>query len=903
MIADLRKTTFGTVAIALLWLICITGVVLAVPYDILSPYLSISKILTGNPWASLIRNMHYWSSQLFLVVFLLHLYDHFHFKQKIGLKPGMAARLSLGVMVVVLAMLTGFLLKGDNDSEQARLILESLIKLIPFVGEPLAYSLLGSGENMQLIYIHHAATFTVFIVFVTFEHSRKAKPKGVLMVISLLVVIAFSLFFNAPLHDNMKPVNKGPWYFVGFQEMLHWLKNPGWAVVAGSAVLVLIFIVNYANEKASLVSKRTLLILTGVYFILTLTGLFFRGENWRLSFPWHKDYRQTVLYNFKISRVNLNPDFSTKAMANPANIMGRKESCLLCHYGVSGLSESHNPEVVGCFSCHGGNPFATVKNDSHRRMVKIPGNLADAKQSCGTTGCHPEIAERLPKSLMATMSGVISVNCMVFNERDSPDQLTDIHSLGNSAADMHLRNLCANCHLGNEKKEYGPVTEMTRGGGCVACHLNYNQQAENALKNSRSKYIKVHPDINLKVTNNHCFNCHSRSGRISTNYEGWHETLLTAAEMPDSSNYRLVQGYRVFTKISEDVHHKLGLECIDCHHSYDLMGDGNLYAHKENQEDVQCGDCHFNGTAAVRAADELDNESALIAALRFGNVSDRKMLTTKKFRRPLINTWVKNDSAFLQSKNGDKIYHLKSPDEVCTKTKAHSAISCSGCHTSWVSSCVGCHNNFDKDMQGYDLLLNKDIKGTWKETKGSFIAKLPALGVRRTGEKIEYIPVIQGMSLTIDKKSYTNNPSDSVIFQRLFAPIAPHTTSLKGRSCKSCHNSSFALGYGEGNLQYTISNGKGRWNFKPEFEKDSNDGLPADSWIGFLSSREKMVSTRSDVFPLDIQMQRKILTVGACLTCHAENSSTMRKSLDDFDAVLRKRKSQCILPEWDSAVN
>lgn len=899
MKADLRKTTFGTVAIALLWLICITGVIIAVPYDVISPYLSVSKIMVGNPWASLTRNMHYWSSQFFLVVFLLHLFDHFHFKQKIGLKTGMAIRLSLGVLVVLLAMLTGFLLKADNDSIQARLILESLIKLIPFAGEPLAYSLLGTGENLQLIYIHHAATFTVFIVFVTFEHSRKSKPKGIVMMISVLVVAVFSIFFNAPLHDNLNPVNKGPWYFVGFQEILHWLKSPGWTVVAGVVGLVLIFLVNRANEKTSLLSKRTLLVLAGIYFLLTVTGLFFRGENWKLVFPWNKDYSQTVLYNFKISQVNFNPDFDDKTVAGLADIIGRKESCLLCHTNVSGLSVSHNPEVIGCFSCHGGNPFATVKNDSHRRMVKIPGNLANARQSCGTTACHPEIVERVPKSLMANMSGVISVNRMVFNERSGPDELTDIHALSNSAADMHLRNLCANCHLGNEKKEYGPVTEMTRGGGCIACHLNYSQQAETALKNSRSKYLKVHPDINLKVPNNHCFNCHSRSGRISTNYEGWHETLLTADEMPDSSNYRLVQGYRVFTKMNEDIHHKLGLECIDCHHSYDLMGDGNLYAHKENQEDVQCRDCHFNGSPIITEATSLDNESALIAALRFGNVSDKKMLTTNKFKRPLINTWVKNDSAFLQSKNGNKTYHLKPPAEVCTKNKAHSAISCSGCHTSWVSSCVGCHNSFDKNQPGYDLLLNKDVKETWKESKGTFTARLPALGVRRTEGKTEIIPVIQGMSLTIDKKSYTGNPADSVIFHRFFAPVAPHTTTLKGRSCKSCHNDSFTLGYGDGNLQYIISNGKGRWFFTPTFERDLNDNLPADAWIDFLNTRERMVSTRSDVFPLEIKQQQKILTVGACLTCHDENSSVMKKSLVDFDSVVRTRSSQCILPEWE----
>ncbi len=147
--------------------------------------------------------------------------------------------------------------------------------------------------------------------------------------------------------------------------------------------------------------------------------------------------------------------------------------------------------------------------------------------------------------------------------------------------------------------------------------------------------INAHPSISLQVTNNSCFGCHSRSGRISTNYEGWHETTLLAEEMPDSSNYRLIENSRVFVQEPADVHHELGLECIDCHNSYELMGDGNLYAHQEDQQDVQCSDCHIMGEAQTVTLDELDNESALIASLRFENINDRKFLTTEKIQSPI----------------------------------------------------------------------------------------------------------------------------------------------------------------------------------------------------------------------------------------------------------------------------
>jgi hypothetical protein len=296
-------------------------------------------------------------------------------------------------------------------------------------------------------------------------------------------------------------------------------------------------------------------------------------------------------------------------------------------------------------------------------------------------------------------------------------------------------------------------------------------------------------------------------------------------------------------------------------------------------------------------AKDLDNESAIIASLRFKNISDKKFLTTQKFGRPLININIKNDTAYFVTKNGGKIFSLKPPAAVCTKTKAHSSLSCSSCHTSWVSSCIGCHNSFDKNASGYDLLENKNVKGIWVETKGTFTAKLPALGIRTTENGHEVIPVAPGMALTIDKNSYTNE-NDTVIFHRLFAPVAPHTTSLKGRNCKSCHNNPEALGYGEGALLFIIKDGKGKWEFTPYFENDPRDGLPADAWIDFLQTRSGKVSTRKNVFPFTVDQQQKILTVGACLTCHREDSEVMLNSLNNFEALVNKRKPQCYLPAW-----
>ncbi len=893
------KRTYGSIALAMFLLILISGVLLAIPFDVVSPYLSVSNILVSSPWASLIRNLHFWSSQFFLIFSLIHLFDHFHYKERIGLKKGLAWRLSLGVLIIFLAMITGFLLKGDSDSLQARQILETLAQRIPWIGNSLAYSLLGNTDSFQIIYVHHIATFTVFITIIMVEHSRKFWPSASDFILSFAAVVLLSYFFSAPLHDNLNPTVKGPWYFVGFQEILHWLSYPEWSLLLFLILIILVYIVNTEKGKLVFLSKRTLLVFTVFYMVLTIIGLFFRGERWNWVYPGQSGYTYSVLHNFKTPRVNFAPDFEIQTVANSPVVLGRKESCLACHTDTHGFVDAHKPEVIGCFSCHGGNPFATAKTQSHSEMILIPGNLATAKQSCGTTQCHSNIVERVPTGLMATLSGMISVDRFVFDEQNNPDKLTDVHQLKNSAADEHLKNLCVKCHLGNPKTEYGPITEKSRGGGCLACHLNYSPEAENALAKNPDTILKFHPSVSLKVSDNHCFGCHSRSGRISTNYEGWHETTLEKGQMPDSSNYRLIEESRVFTKKQEDVHHQMGLECIDCHHSYELMGDGKHYAHEEDQQDVQCIDCHFTGKPLTIAAADLDNESAIIASLRFGNINDKLFLKTHKQGHALINATVENDSIVFRTKNSSKKMLMKAPASICIRGDAHSGLSCSSCHSSWAPSCIGCHNAYDPNEPGYDMIKNIEKRGSWVEYIGSYSAKQPALGIRTTENKKEVIPVTPGMVLTIDKKSYTHEKGDSVIFHRLFAPTAPHTTSAKGRNCTSCHNNPVALGFGEGELFYKIEGGKGKWTFDPLYENDPHDGLPGDAWTGFLQEPQAPYSTRTSLRPFSVQEQKQILKVGACLTCHDEKSNVMNQALDNYQQTLARRSRKCVLPDGE----
>jgi len=583
--------------------------------------------------------------------------------------------------------------------------------------------------------------------------------------------------------------------------------------------------------------------------------------------------------------------------------------CVNCHDEMEGFESSHLPQTIGCNACHLGNPNTSNKNFAHKGMILIPGNTSDAANTCGAVNCHPGIPERIITSLMNTMSGVISVNRFSFDELKNPEGHFDVKDLTQSNADNHNRNLCASCHLSNEKTAWGEINELSRGGGCNACHLNYSDLAIEQLNNYQKSKVKrersnenknqfenfpeIHPQLSLNVTNDHCFGCHSRSGRISTNYEGWFETLYHVSGVKDKNNFRLLMDGRVFQKTKGDVHHAAGMLCIDCHVSLEIMGDGNLHEHMEEQTKVQCTDCHSNESRSISYS-QLDYESKKIADLRNAHNGNEKYLITAKSNIPLLNTYIKStNQKYLLTKSSKRKLNLNPPAKICIEGNAHIKLSCSSCHTEWVSHCVGCHTEFDPLLEGYDLLENKDITGSWNETPSDFYVDYPALGVRikKNGDQIvdTFLP---GMILTIDNMK---NNSDKKIFKRLFAPTFSHTINKTGRSCKSCHNNPLTIGYGKGVLSYSKN---GKWNFQSYLPKRPEDGLPKDAWIGFLQTRRESSTTRTNTRPFNIEEQKRVLLVGACLTCHEESSHVMGESLYDFEKLLLKVSKKCVLPKY-----
>jgi cytochrome b561 len=924
---------FGNIATASFIIAVLSGVFLALPFDVKNPYESISLLLLTNPSAVFFRNVHYWSAQLFLIFTVLHIIDHLRRKTEYKFKDGVWFRLTLSLFFSFYVMISGFILKADADAQQALRIFESLLNEIPFIGKSISLTLLGSEGDYQIIYVNHIATATIILSIIIIEHSKIIWPKLSVFIYSFLSSLLLGYIFSPMLHDGLHPVVKGPWYFVGLQEILHWISYTQLIIILTFILFLLFYLLKKFPERISSLIKKVFVSFGLIYLILTIIGFYFRGKNWDFVLPWDNTYKfvsdfQPLSGFADIEIENISSDkFKT--------ILGRKEGCIVCHQ-MNGFEDSHNPDAIGCYSCHRGNAFTLNKNTAHSGMILIPGNLNDAHLTCGTSQCHPDIFPRVNNSIMSTLSGIVSVNRFVFDESNSPTMLNHIKGIKYSDADSHLRNLCASCHLGNEKTQYGPVNELSRGGGCNACHLNYSNDAFEQLNdynkskirgektnNKKIEFPKIHPQLSLKISNDHCFGCHSRSGRISTNYEGWFETLLNNNDIKgfshsvpilsgsesggkklkqdlsdnsqinaDKPKYRILMDGRVFQKAEEDVHHKAGLECIDCHIAQEIMGDGNFYKHKEERVKIQCTDCHSNQINSV-SYDELDYESRKIIDIRKSFRSNTKFISTQNGNLALTNSYItKNGSRYLITKDEKDSLIIKPPAFICTEGKSHRRLICNSCHTQWVSYCVGCHTTYNKSEEGFDLLDNKEIKGSWVETPSDFYVDNPVLGIKKDKSGKEIIDTfIPGMIIKLENLKTDKNKK---IFKRLFAPTFSHTINKYGRSCKSCHINSLALGYGKGKLTYTKN---GKWIFEAQFSTKDEDNLPKDAWIGFMQTRDEKSTTRTNARPFSVEEQKRILLVGACLTCHEENSNVMKESLIDFDKVLRRVSDKCLLPK------
>lgn len=557
-----------------------------------------------------------------------------------------------------------------------------------------------------------------------------------------------------------------------------------------------------------------------------------------------------VITLFLVARENL-----TKRPAQLfQTISGQVEMCLSCHQREK-LDIAHDSKVLGCSPCHLGDPLAIAKESAHAGIVKNPGDLRLVDRTCGVEGCHATYVKRVKNSLMATNRGIIAT--LLYYWGEAPDQNGDysveqlLASGETSVALDYYRKLCATCHLWKQKGDL-PGFFGEKGGGCSACHYVKNP----ALPTTGPD--KGHPLISKKVPVENCVRCHNRSGRIGISYTGVYESegYGTPFSEGELSSNRL-PGDRFFLKLPPDIHYQQGLACIDCHTANEIMGDGNRYAHFEEQLEIRCKTCHATSNLG---------------------------LTEKNQQLPNLKT-APGETPQLIGKLDEKSHPLKPPRPETCDYPGHQRLSCQSCHSSWVPQCYGCHVKRDMRDTHLDKLTLRETPGWWEEGRSYIRYESPALGIWDN----RIMPITPGCQDVVTLINEAGEQDDS-FYSFTMAAIDPHTTQKQGRSCLDCHANPKTLGLGNG----TISRQEDHWAFAPvsqALQTTAGPTPPLDAFVS-IDGIQLQKSFRPNLRAFNKEELDRILRVGQCLLCHTAISDPIYQTYAPDKACKNFRGAQ-----------
>lgn len=275
-----KSAVFGRLALGFLAISTLSGLALIPTYDIAHPYASLEAITAGIPWAWFMRTIHWFTSQMLLVTTALHLAEVVLARHERRLDSGKWWRATSSLGLIVLALISGFLMRGDLEALSAGRIASTLFGSLPWLGERVrAFVFGGERLSMSTIALHHVGTFTVLTWIVTFEHGRRALPDARSLVLAGATAFVFAALVTLPLGPSPDEAAAetllGPWYLLGLQGMVRDLPPLSAWLLAAAVVLSVGTLHRFAESR-----RPRLLILTFVGALLLANVV------WGVAFVW-----------------------------------------------------------------------------------------------------------------------------------------------------------------------------------------------------------------------------------------------------------------------------------------------------------------------------------------------------------------------------------------------------------------------------------------------------------------------------------------------------------------------------------------------------------------------------------------------------------------------------------------
>ncbi len=279
-------------------------------------------------------------------------------------------------------------------------------------------------------------------------------------------------------------------------------------------------------------------------------------------------------------------------------LTGKPERCLSCHVGIEPVSVSHPTEKFGCVSCHGGDAMALDGDAAHSGMVRNPSTLDVAQQYCGD--CHAGQIYFVQHSIMTTYSGAITLVRRAFGSQSDAAALYAVHQIDNLKAFFPEANEpqpvkdfaanCLNCHIDGQSLE---ADYFHRSTGCASCHVLYSETGfyeggDPTIPRDQIGYPQKH-QFTTAIPYTQCNHCHNRG-----NYDLRSMTFVPRSDIPASQPLtgQAKRLHDYYQPIGEFTQCEWELDCIDCHTSLEIMGDGVLHNNRSEAQYVQCSTCH-----------------------------------------------------------------------------------------------------------------------------------------------------------------------------------------------------------------------------------------------------------------------------------------------------------------------
>jgi len=278
----------GEITLSSLIIALISGILIIPGFrSAAAPFESVSAIVNSGLFGHFLHSCHAYAGDLFLIALLLHVVEYllkqsfksYHWKSWLWLVVLLA--------VSLLVVFSGFLSLGSLESWDATQILKNILLSLGAIGQAVSrFLLLSVQQNSVLtILLHHAATFSILTIVLTYLHLQRLKADPYAFYYLFVLIALLALLTPASIGASPQAelaVVKGPWYFRGLQEMLSWM--PVWlaGLVFPVLILSLLILLPVLHKKETLLLNIFWFLLL-FYLIETLIATFLRGAGWQLS--------------------------------------------------------------------------------------------------------------------------------------------------------------------------------------------------------------------------------------------------------------------------------------------------------------------------------------------------------------------------------------------------------------------------------------------------------------------------------------------------------------------------------------------------------------------------------------------------------------------------------------------